>query len=242
MTFKSRIARLVSPRILASIDYMFGGQSTFEPWGGPLNGQAIRQTFVAGAIEALCEQIVETGTFRGSTTEWFARFGKPVLSVEANERYYIFAQKRLACFKNVKVFHQHSAEFLQDPPGAGLSVDRPTLFYLDAHWHDDLPIRDELAAIFSSFSSALIVIDDFRVPHDKGYGFDDYGKNGVLELDYIRDVLPANAGTYFPSKPATAESGARRGWLVISTFRQATDFCESSGCLRKPAHRSPEQC
>ena len=232
MSLKTSLAKMLSPRLLGWMDYMFGRQSTFDPWGGPMNGQVSRQKFVADLVSQTCEQIVETGTYRGSTTEWFAAPGKPVLSVEANLRYFVFAGKRLAKYSNIKLFHEHSANFLHDLPRR-IAQDRPTLFYLDAHWHADLPIRDELAAIFSNFPKAVIVIDDFRVPHDAGYGYDDYGVNGVLELAYIRDILPEDAGIYFPAVPAADETGARRGWAVISTFTGATAFCDNNPYIRR---------
>ena len=47
----------------------------------------------------------------------------------------------------------------------GGPIDRtvPTLFYLDAHWLEHLPLREEVELITANFPRAVIVIDDFEV-------------------------------------------------------------------------------
>ena len=52
---------------------------------------------------------------------------------------------------------------------------RSVFFYLDAHDSGDLPLREELEIIFENWSDAVVMIDDFMVPHDSGYGYGDYG-------------------------------------------------------------------
>jgi hypothetical protein len=54
----------------------------------------------------------------------------------------------------------------QDP------TNDPTLFYLDAHWEEYLPLRDELQLIYNNFPRAVVLVDDFKVDDDLGYGFD----------------------------------------------------------------------
>jgi hypothetical protein len=53
-------------------------------------------------------------------------------------------------------------------------------FHLDAHWEGDLPLQEEIEIILGRFPNFLIMIDDFRVPGDSGYGFDDYGRGKML--------------------------------------------------------------
>jgi hypothetical protein len=83
---------------------------------------------------------------------------------------------------------------------------------LDAHWEDDLPLREEVEIITSSWERAVVIIDDFEVTGDAGYTFDDYGPGRRLCLDYL-------AGTpwpiYFPTLDSAAETGGRRGCAVI---------------------------
>src|SRR3954452_11550307 len=67
----SRLRRHASPGVLGLIDLF--DPSLRETWGGPLNGQERRREIVqelASAIEF--DRVLETGTFRGSSTEFFA--------------------------------------------------------------------------------------------------------------------------------------------------------------------------
>ena len=72
-------------------------------WGGPLNGQEFRRKIFLELFSKLpIEALVETGTFRGISTEWFAEhFDKPILSCEIDKRYYLQAIDRLEKFENV---------------------------------------------------------------------------------------------------------------------------------------------
>lgn len=63
-----------------------------------------------------------------------------------------------------------------------------TFFYLDAHWYGDIPPRDERAGE-QKWSRFVAMIDDFEVPGDAGYGFDDHGPGRALTLEYIRPVV-----------------------------------------------------
>jgi len=90
-------------------------------------------------------------------------------------------------------------------------------FYLDAHWNEDLPLAEEIGIVFSRCPSAVVMIDDFRVPFDPGYGYDDYGPGKALVSGYIRlAVLAHQLQAFYPSTPSAAEGGARRGCIVLA--------------------------
>src|SRR5450631_3532673 len=64
-------------------DYYSRNKNKFYPWGFAMNGMTSRLEATRQIIYALgIERIVETGTFRGTTAEWFAQFGITVESVE----------------------------------------------------------------------------------------------------------------------------------------------------------------
>src|SRR4051794_35336596 len=69
-----------------------------EAWGGPMNGQEFRRTIVRSlAREIAFDRVIETGTFRGSSTEFLRNvFGVPVETVEGHPRFYTYSRKRLA--------------------------------------------------------------------------------------------------------------------------------------------------
>jgi hypothetical protein len=165
-------------------------------------------------------QIIETGTFRGTTTEWFAKFDLPVYTIESYRHNYEFAKLRLREKKNVHVEFGNSAEVLPILV-ATLDTSLPTFIYLDAHWEDYLPLREEISFITANFKAAVILIDDFQVPGDPGYVYDDYGPGKALDGDYLKTCWADGMKAYYPSTPAAEESGSptgsRSGWVVLTT-------------------------
>jgi hypothetical protein len=89
-------------------------------------------------------------------------------------------------------------------------------FYLDAHGWGALPLAEELALAFRHWPAAVVMVDDFQVPGDAGYGFDDYGDGEALTLGYLAGhrVLPPHV--WFPACASEHESGARRGCVVLA--------------------------
>ena len=194
-------------------------------WGwGPLNGQAGRQRLVRDLARVVnFDLVIETGTFRGNSTVFFAHAtGLPVHSVEANPRYFHYATRRLAPYPDVTVELGDSRPFLRRL--AERHASSTPLIYLDAHWEDDLPLREEVEIVAKSWERAVVIIDDFEVTGDPGYTFDDYGPGRRLCLDYL-------AGTpwpiYFPTLSSAEETGGRRGCAVIV----APSLVESVGTL-----------
>jgi hypothetical protein len=89
------------------------------------------------------------------------------------------------------------------------------LFYLDAHWYADLPLRDEIRTIQENWTDFIVLIDDFEVPGDAGYGADRYGKTR-LSLGYVADLITeAGIDVYFPRIRSGDETGARRGYVFL---------------------------
>ena len=104
---------------------------------------------------------------------------------------------------------------LFDGPLRSLRVST-IFFYLDAHWNADLPLAEELEIIFSRCPAAIVAIDDFKVPFDAGYGYDDYGPDKALTADYVTQTMHQHGlCAFYPSTPAIEETGARRGCVVL---------------------------
>jgi glycosyltransferase involved in cell wall biosynthesis/predicted O-methyltransferase YrrM len=196
-------------------------------WGGPFNGQQGRAKIIEQLLIALKPAaIIETGTYRGISTRWFAdNFSGPVWSCEKEEVYLIQARRRLEQCKNVHLALADSRAFLRELIPT-LDADRPNLFYLDAHWERDLPLHDELQIIFGAQPKAVVLVDDFRVPDDPGYGWDDYGPGRVVDASQLTDAIQPEASIYFPTLPSSEETGARRGCSVIAfESRNELDSC-----------------
>lgn len=201
-------------------------------WGGAFNGQEARRNLLCTIIDVWNpEVIVETGTFRGATTEWFAKnTSVPILSCEKNRRFFLQSKERLSKWKNVYLKFQDSRDFIRKLAAIDIA-GKKILFYLDAHWEEDLPLREELLLIFKQFSCPCVIIDDFKVPFDAGYCFDDYGYEKKLSLEILEGVVPTNIQVAFPSTPACQETGMCRG-CVILTHQETINLFSPTGIIK----------
>jgi predicted O-methyltransferase YrrM len=189
-----------------------------KSWGGPFNGQQGRCDLFACLISTLNPAaIIETGTYRGTTTEWIAdNFTGPILTCEMQRRYFLQAERKLGRFPNVTVYQGDSRKFLAEVL-PNLDQAGTWLFYLDAHWYDDLPLTEEIEIILRSTKNAVIMIDDFMVPSDPGYKYDDYGPGKVLSLRLLKEFRHRDLNFFFPRLQSSEETGARRGSCVLAT-------------------------
>lgn len=232
---RRRFVSLVGEINDGALDYHFG-RIKKDRWGGAFNGQSNRRAIFDAIVGRQAPSlIVETGTYRGTTTEALAQSGASVLTIEGQGRNYGFARARLRRLSNVKIELGDSRERLRilfEKMNGGV---RPgSIFaYLDAHWDADLPLRDELEIIFNWDSDAIVMIDDFCVPDDAGYGYDHYGPGAVLDTEYLAPTIRRfDLLSLYPRLPSKQETGARRGCVVLTSSRWKDELL-SSGLLRE---------
>jgi hypothetical protein len=212
------------------VDYWSKSIVKFYPWGFAMNGQTARLEATRQMIYGLgIKRVVETGTYRGTTAEWFGQFGIPVETVEANQRFYTFSKARLARFDNIEVVKGSSVPFLKHRSRSDVSH----LFYLDAHWEAHLPLREELQLIFRNYPNSVAVIDDFKVVDDPGYSFDSYSPENELTLEYVSASNLPKLRSFFPSVRSEHETGARRGWVVLTSSAEMADKLSHINLLRE---------
>ncbi|MDP7151624.1 MAG: hypothetical protein QGI08_05535 [Paracoccaceae bacterium] len=114
-------------------------------------------------------QWVETGTFRGTTTEFLAANYKFVYSIEPEPSLFAKAQRKFAN-ANVELINDVSENALKDLlPRLNGDVN----FWLDGHYsagvtfkgQKECPVEDELMAIetnLANFEKVVVLIDDVR--------------------------------------------------------------------------------
>ncbi len=217
---RASILGLLGKKNVGRLDYLLKRKPK-DPFGGPLNGQTFRQRIYADIMDRMdFKAIVETGTFRGTTTEFFAKSGLPVYSVEIDDRAYGYASQRLSRQRDrVRLFQGSSPEFLK---GLAERLDFPksrVFFYLDAHVQDSsryhkAPLVEELEIIFTKWTEAVVMVDDFQVP-GTAYSFDDWGPGRSLSLECLNPLRHLDLSAFFPSVGPKHETGARRGWVVL---------------------------
>lgn len=201
-------------RLAGRID--FSRPILHEGWGGPMNGQVARRDITRELFRAIAfESVVETGTFRGMTTQFLAALtDRRIVGIEAMPRFAEFARRRCVSYENVEIVQSDSRSHLKSlmPELVG-----PVFFYLDAHWYLDLPLHDELWLIADSGIPSVVMVDDFEVPDDPGYGFDDYGAGKRLSHEILLGAGADDWGLFYPSTPSGRETGVRRGCAVIAS-------------------------
>lgn len=211
------IKRILGDNILGILDY-YRFPVMRQGCGGIFNGQEGRIRIFEEIITKFSPAyIVETGTYRGTTTKYFTSFSKlPVYTIEANARFLSYAKYNFRKFNNVKAYCGDSREVLltlfrkKALVGSGF-------FYLDSHWQEDLPLGAELSIIFDKQEKSVVMIDDFQVPGDAGYKYDDYGRGKVLSIEYIQPLVDRfSLEVYFPSLPSYRETGTKRGCVVLA--------------------------
>jgi len=218
---------------LGYLDYI-RKSSAWDKWGGPFNGQQFRQRIFFDLINQFpVKAIIETGTYRGTTTTLFATTPLPVYSVETHPRFYAYSKMRFRHQRNkVHLYNNDSRAFLTMLSKDPVVPKEAVFFYLDAHWKDDLPLREELEIIFTYWQRPIVMIDDFQVP-DSDYNFDDYGPGKTLNLDYLQPVITAyNISVFFPAVDVAEETGVKRGCVVLCQEKTGTEIEESISSLQ----------
>ncbi len=229
---KKYFIKWLGPTNLGYIDYYLR-PALKKSWGGAFNGQQFRIHMFEDLHAALkFSAFVESGSYRGVTTEYFAEFGIPVYAVESNLRFYTFARLRLKRFDDrLHLTCADSRHYLHQ-----LAYDRRfprqrVFFYLDAHWEEDLPLREELEIIYNFWPDAVVMVDDFQVPGTR-YAYDDYGEGKVLNVDYLRSLPVLKLWKFYPAVDETHETGAKRGCVILCHNSDIASIIRSIGSVR----------
>ena len=160
------------------------------------------------------DTVIETGTYHGITTEWFAKNFVNVYTVECNEVYYEKAKEKIGSYPNISSHLQDSPVFLKEV--LPLVNDSKTIIFLDAHWYTN-PVLNELVAIKESGKKPILAIHDFMVPDHPEFGYDIYTEQGIVYNwewieKYIEDIYGPKGYTKEYNTEAT---GAMRGCIFI---------------------------
>jgi hypothetical protein len=105
-------------------------------------------------------------------------------------------------------------------------------FYLDAHWGEDLPLREEIEIIFGNCPRAVVMVDDFKVPDDDGYRYDSYKNGESLTMDLLDPLSSLGLTFYFPSLRSELETGGKRGCAVIAQSPEVTTKLKAASTLK----------
>jgi len=175
---------------------------------------------------------IETGTNVGTTLAYVAKKHPDVqcLSCEPDGQAFDHAVKNVESCSNVHIYNEVSQEFIGrlEKDFSYLFEDN-CLFWLDAHGYGfDWPLRDEIEFITNNFDSGIILIDDFKVPGEEQFGYDEYD-NQICSFEYIQNSInpQLDYGLYYPCyKERTSKHHPLRGWGMISFGVELNPFPE----------------
>jgi len=130
--------------------------------------------------------IVETGTYLGQSTKFFAKEFHKVYSIELDLQLYKYSKNKLKKRKNITLLCGNSKEML---PRILSDLKAPSVFFLDGHasggvtssGEEPSPIKHELQLLenFYFIKDSIIICDDAR-------GFD--GRNSYPHINEIENL------------------------------------------------------
>jgi len=185
----------------------------------PFNGQVKRMLQIASIAEAYkATHLIETGTFLGSSTVYLSGMvTQKTYTIEVDKTTAAKARKRFELNNSgldIELIVGDSAieiaKVLKRIPNSNNKI----LAYLDAHWLEAIPTKNELLALQNWGGDWIAIIDDFKVEDDLGYGFDSYG-----ETEIGVEIVPQIKGlqVWVPKVSSNLETGAKRGTGYIFT-------------------------
>ncbi len=135
---------------------------------------------------------IETGTYKGKMVYAIIPHVKEIYSIELDETHFQNAQERFAGYPNIHILQGQSGEVL---PKVLKDIDKPCLFWLDAHWSGgfsakgefETPVMQELPCVLNHIKADehVILIDDAHC----FTGENDYPALKMLK-QFILDVHP----------------------------------------------------
>lgn len=221
-----------------ALDYVLRNPEYDDENGWAFNGQHHRQKIFCDLVRAFqFGAVLETGTFMGNTTGYMRnRVDCPVFTCEASPIFQSVAISRLKKSKKIEFTLGDSRKFLEDRLSR-ISWDhlpKPLFFYLDAHWHEDLPLDEEIRIISRYVNECIIMIDDFAVPGDSEYTYDNYGKGKSLDMFTFRKTFTETGmQVFFPELEGKDEGGAKRGCVVLAKGHTITEKITLFPTLKK---------
>jgi len=164
---------------------------------------------------------IETGTNVGSTLAYVARNYPHVhcFSCEPDLQAYQTARTNVANFQNVEIYNETSQQFIDRLNSQKQLFDRRCVFWLDAHGFGfEWPLRAEIEFITHRFESGYILIDDFLVPGQNQFSYDQY-KGQICSFEFIKSAIKGNLhfALYYPSyREKTSPHHPLTGWGLIA--------------------------
>ncbi len=164
---------------------------------------------------------IETGANVGSTLAYVAKNNPMIRCLSCEPDQSAFEQASINTVKtdNVSLLNGTSQQFIEHLARYELEIfSEQCMFWLDAHGYGfEWPLKKELEFITGHFSSAYILIDDFKVPGRADFIYDEYQEQ-ICSYDYVKDALNPDKSyqLYYPTyKDRTSKYHPLCGWGLL---------------------------
>lgn len=184
---------------------------------GALNEDVIAQKeFLFVKDKYNLKYAVETGTCLGYTTQFLSENYDIVHTIEIAPNFKEIAfENRLKNLQNVKMYEGSSSNMLINMINDLPSKDGIFIF-LDAHWGQNCPLKDELNQIAKANVKPCIAIHDFVVPNNPELGFDSIDGQ-PFNYEWLKENIDSIYGEEGYEYYYNSESvGAKRGIIYIN--------------------------
>ena len=188
-----------------------------DDWSSlPFNGQIRRMSMIAAISRSIsASAVIETGTFKGSSTPYLASLFKcKTYTIEINEFHASCSERRFKQnHKNLDIelrIGDSAVEIVNVLKE--ISSSETVAAYLDAHWLSAIPTKQELESLIDWGGKWVAIIDDFEIEHDSGYKYDSYG-DVVIGMP----IIPKNdeLEVWLPREDSLFETSVRSGTAYV---------------------------
>ena len=183
------------------------------------NGALNCDTFAQAEFKRLQKEFnlqiaIETGTCLGYTTAFLATFFDEVRTVEINKTYFVLPlHNRLATLPNVVQYLGSSVDLM---PTMLTNLKAGVFVFLDAHWGEHCPLKEELQAIANAGIEPVIAIHDFVVSNHPELGYDKIGEQPFC-FEWLKEDFDAIYGEDNYNYHYNTEAvGAMRGIIYVT--------------------------
>lgn len=138
-------------------------------------------------------RFIETGIWKSETMllveGWFKelKMDYRMFEIDNNIEYCEKASKMVEDNPNVLVLKGSSDKAIRQLMWRWILPWDRVLIFLDAHWEEYWPLRDELKQLLDLKNKPIILIDDYKTP-GRTYGYDTYHWNDC-GTEYIKDLI-----------------------------------------------------
>ena len=98
---------------------------------------------------------------------------------------------------------------------------------------DDPPLPEEIDLILGHWSRPVVMVDDFQVPDDSGYGHIVDSRGRPFSLGYVDPGGRLGLSAFYPASPSSEETAQKQGWAILAIDHGTLERLREISALRE---------